>query len=125
MRSEYVELLEILLAVFDEARGIAVDGAPLPEIDRVIRARIAEAGYPGQPTHPVCHGVGARAHEPPYAHQAGAGTIRSGMVLALEPAIFWPGGGGLRLEDNFLVTGDGNEKLCSVADDFRLLEVGR
>ena len=125
LRSEYVELLEILLAVFDEARGIAVDGAPLPEIDRVIRARIAEAGYPGQPTHPVCHGVGARAHEPPYAHQAGAGPIRSGMVLALEPAIFWPGGGGLRLEDNFLVTGDGNEKLCSVADDFRLLEVGR
>jgi Xaa-Pro aminopeptidase len=47
------------------------------------------------------------------------------MVLALEPAIFWPGGGGLRLEDNFLVNGAQNEKLCSVADDFRLLEVGR
>ena len=39
---------------------------------------IAEAGYPGQPTHPICHGVGARAHEPPYAHQAGGGDDRGG-----------------------------------------------
>ena len=34
---------------------------------------IASIGYPGQPSHPICHGVGARAHEPPYAHQAGGG----------------------------------------------------
>jgi len=65
------------------------------------RSRIAAGGYPGQPSHPICHGVGARAHEPPYAHQAGTGTIRKGMVLAIEPGIYWPGGGGLRLEDNF------------------------
>jgi Xaa-Pro aminopeptidase len=57
--------------------------------------------------------VGARAHEPPYAHQAGKGTIKKGMVLAIEPGIYWPGGGGLRLEDNFLITDEGNEKLCS------------
>ena len=121
LRGEYVELLEILLSVFEEARAFAVDGASLPELDRLVRARIAAAGYPGQPTHPVCHGVGARAHEPPYAHQAGTGTIRSGMVLAIEPAIYWPGGGGLRLEDNFLIGAGGNEKLCSFPDDFRLL----
>jgi Xaa-Pro aminopeptidase len=65
--------------------------------------------------------VGARAHEPPYAHQAGAGTIRKGMVFAIEPGIYWEGGGGLRLEDNFLITADGNEKLCSFPDDFRTL----
>ena len=37
---------------------------------------IDAAGYPGQPSHPICHGIGARAHEPPYAHQAGGGEIR-------------------------------------------------
>ena len=42
------------------------------------------------------------------------------MVLAIEPGIYWPGGGGLRLEDNFLITETGNEKLCSYPDDFRL-----
>jgi Xaa-Pro aminopeptidase len=92
------------------------DGAGLPELDRVIRAGIAEAGYPGQPSHPVAHGVGARAHEPPYAHQAGSGTIRKGMVLAIEPGIYWEGGGGLRVEDNWLVTDDEPEKLCPFPD---------
>jgi Xaa-Pro aminopeptidase len=42
------------------------------------------------------------------------------MVLAIEPGIYWPGGGGLRLEDNFLITETGNEKLCTDPDDFRL-----
>jgi len=121
LTKEYHLLLDLLLKVFNEAASFARDGAPLPELDRLIRSRIAEGGYPGQPSHPVCHGVGARAHEPPYAHQAGTGTIRKNMVLAIEPGIYWPGGGGLRLEDNFLITETGNEKLCSFPDDFRLV----
>jgi Xaa-Pro aminopeptidase len=60
--------------------------------------------------------VGARAHEPPYAHQAGGGTIEEGMVLAIEPGIYWDGGGGLRVEDNFLVTAGGAEKLSPFPD---------
>src|SRR5437762_5725033 len=109
----YEELLELLLGVFEAARAHCRDGADLPELDRLVRDRIAEGGYPGQPSHPVCHGVGARAHEFPYAHQAGGGTIKKGMVLAIEPGIYWPQGGGLRLEDNFWITQKGNEKLCS------------
>jgi len=119
---EYNKLLDQLLAVFNEAAAFAKHGAGLPDLDRLVRARITEAGYPGQPSHPICHGVGARAHEPPYAHQASTGTIHEGMVLAIEPAVYWPGGGGLRLEDNFWITGSGNEKLCSFPDDFRVLQ---
>lgn len=122
---EYHRLLDLLLKVFDEAVRYAKDGASFPELDRLVRARVAEGGYPGQPSHPICHGVGARAHEPPYAHQAGTGTIRKGMVLAIEPGIYWPGGGGLRLEDNFWITGTGNEKLCSYPDDFRRVQTAR
>ena len=121
LSKKYDQLLELLLKVFNEASIYARDGASFPELDRLVRRRIAEGGYPGQPSHPIAHGVGARAHEPPYAHQAGGGTIRKGMVLAIEPGIYWPGGGGLRLEDNFWITGDGNEKLCSFPDDFRVL----
>jgi len=117
---EYNQLLDLLLNVFNEAIDYARDGADFPGLDRLIRARIADGGYPGQPSHPICHGVGARAHEFPYAHQAGTGTIKRGMVLAIEPGIYWPGGGGLRLEDNFLITDEGNEKLCTYPDDFRL-----
>jgi Xaa-Pro dipeptidase len=121
LTKKYEQLLELLLKIFNEAAAYARDGASLPELDRLIRRRIAEGGYPGQPSHPVAHGVGARAHEPPYAHQAGSGIIRKGMVLAIEPGIYWPGGGGLRLEDNFWITASGNEKLCSFPDDFRVL----
>jgi Xaa-Pro aminopeptidase len=117
---EYHKLLDLLLSVFNEAITFARDGASFPELDRLIRTRIADGGYPGQPSHAICHGVGARAHEFPYAHQAGKGTIAKGMVLAIEPGVYWPGGGGLRLEDNFLITDGGNEKLCSYPDDFRL-----
>src|ERR1700736_2077906 len=120
LKPDYHKLLDLLLKVFNDAVSFARHGASFPALDKLIRARIAEGGYPGQPSHPICHGVGARAHEFPYAHQAGGGTIRKNMVLAIEPGVYWPGGGGLRLEDNFLITETGNEKLCSYPDDFRL-----
>ncbi|HXV56880.1 MAG TPA: Xaa-Pro peptidase family protein [Gaiellaceae bacterium] len=115
----YDELLDRLLAVYRAAVDHLRPGASLAELDRLVRDGLAEAGYPGQPSHPVAHGVGARAHEPPYAHQAGGGTIEEGMVLAVEPGAYWEGGGGLRLEDNFLVTAGGAEQLSSYPDDFR------
>src|SRR5690349_10739120 len=115
----YDELLDALLGVYTRALEHCRPGASLAALDRLIRDGIAAARYPGQPTHPIAHGVGARAHEPPYAHQAGAGTIEEGMVLAIEPGAYWDGGGGLRVEDNFLITADGPEKLSSYPDDFR------
>jgi Xaa-Pro aminopeptidase len=122
---EYHKLLDLLLKVFNEGVAYAREGADFPELDRLIRRRIAEGGYTGQPSHPICHGVGARAHEFPYAHQAGTGMMKKGMVLAIEPGIYWPGGGGLRVEDNFLITDSGNEKLCTYPDDFRLAQSAR
>jgi Xaa-Pro aminopeptidase len=119
LTAEYDRLLDQLLKIFGDAVGCVRHGAPLGEIDRIIRKGIDAAGYPGQPSHPVAHGVGARAHEAPYSHQAAPGEMREGMVLAIEPGVYWEGGGGLRLEDNFLVTRGGCEKLCSYADDFR------
>ncbi len=116
LRDDYVELERQLLGVYEQALEHCRAGASLAELDRAVRDGIAEAGYPGQPSHPVAHGVGARAHEPPYAHQAGGGTLEEGMVLAIEPGIYWEGGGGLRVEDNFLVTADGVEKLSSFPD---------
>jgi len=112
----YRELEEKLMAVYDDAIAFARPGASLAECDRRIRAGIDAMGFAGQPSHPIAHGVGARAHEPPYAHQAGSGEIREGMVLAIEPGCYIDGGGGLRVEDNFLVTADGAEKLSPFPD---------
>jgi Xaa-Pro aminopeptidase len=116
LRDDYAELERSLMAVYQWALDFIRPGALMEELDRRVREMLAEAGYPGQPTHPICHGVGARAHEPPYPHQAGGGEFEDGMVLAVEPGAYWPGGGGLRVEDNFLVTADGVEKLSPFPD---------
>jgi Xaa-Pro aminopeptidase len=109
LKSEYAELEARLMEIYGEALDSIRPGAPMAELDRQVREQL-------QPTHPICHGVGARAHEPPYPHQAGGGEFAEGMVLAVEPGVYWPGGGGLRVEDNFLVTADGVEKLSSFPD---------
>ena len=119
LNDEYSRLLDLLLSTMQEAADYARPGASLAELDRLIRVRLAEGGYPGQPSHPVAHGVGARAHEPPFAHQAAGGTIQAGMVLAIEPGAYWKGGGGLRVEDNFWINEDKTEQLCPYPDDFR------
>jgi Xaa-Pro aminopeptidase len=116
LREDYRELEAGLLDVYGRAVAHCVPGASLAELDLLVRDGIDELGYPEQPTHPICHGVGARAHEPPYAHQAGGGTVTEGMVLAIEPGCYWAGGGGLRVEDNFLITADGAEKLSGFPD---------
>jgi Xaa-Pro aminopeptidase len=116
LKPRYAELLDLLTAVYDDAVAFCTPGASFAELDRRIREGISAAGYPGQPSHPICHGIGARAHEPPYAHQAGGGEIGENMVLAIEPGMYWPEGGGLRLEDNFLITADGPEKLSPFPD---------
>lgn len=117
--ARYDELLDALLGVYGAAVEHCRPGASLAELDVIVRRGLADVGYAGQPSHPIAHGVGARAHEPPYAHQAGTGTIEEGMVLAIEPGVYWEEGGGLRVEDNFLITATGAEKLSSYPDDFR------
>ena len=116
LRPDYAELEERLTHVYTCALHMCTHGRSMAELDTSVREGLAEMGYPGQPSHPICHGVGARAHEPPYPHQAGGGTFEAGMVLAVEPGVYWEGGGGLRLEDNFLITSGGAEKLSSFPD---------
>jgi len=113
---EYGELERGLMDVYLDAVEFVRPGASFAELDRRIREGITGIGFPGQPSHPICHGVGARAHEPPYAHQAGGGEMVAGMVLAIEPGCYIDGGGGLRVEDNFLVTETGAEKLSPFPD---------
>ncbi|MGH3003573.1 MAG: M24 family metallopeptidase, partial [Gaiellaceae bacterium] len=116
LRADYVELEQRLLEVYGRAVDHCRPGASLAELDRLVRAGIDAMGFRGQPSHPIAHGVGARAHEPPYAHQAGGGELAEVMVLAIEPGCYLEGGGGLRVEDNFLITSGGAQKLSAFPD---------
>src|SRR5438094_7574891 len=66
-----------LLKIFSDGIACVREGAPLGDIDRILRKGIAAAGYPGQPSHPVAHGVGARAHEPPYRSEEHTSELQS------------------------------------------------
>ena len=111
LKPEYAELEEQLMHAYGAALDFIRPGASMAELDVLVRDAI-----PPGPSHPICHGVGARAHEPPYPHQAAGGAFEQGMVLAVEPGVYWAGGGGLRVEDNFLVTADRVEKLSAFPD---------
>ncbi len=116
LKADYAELEEQLMAVYTATLGLCTPSSSMAELDRFVRASLDDLGFKGQPSHPICHGVGARAHEPPYPHQAGGGAFEANMVLAVEPGVYWAGGGGLRVEDNFLVTAGGLEKLSAFPD---------
>ena len=74
-----------LLDVYGQAIAHCRPGASLAELDRLVRDGIAEAGYPGQPSHPVCH-ASVRERTAALRHQAGGGTIEERMVLAISRA---------------------------------------
>ena len=116
LKPEYAELEERLVGVYTSTLHMCTPAQPMADLDREARRMLTDMGYPDQPTHPICHGIGARAHEPPYPHQAGEGVFEEGMELAVEPGVYWEGGGGLRVEDNFLVTADGPQKLSAFPD---------
>src|SRR5258705_6246627 len=80
----YNALLDQLLTVFNDAIASVHDGAPMSDIDRIIRKGIDAAGYPGQPSHPGGHRGGVRAHETAYLHQLTPWKMQTGIARGLE-----------------------------------------
>jgi Xaa-Pro dipeptidase len=85
-------------------------GVVCKDIDQKIRQFIADAGYPVYPHH-TGHGVGVSGHEAPRIVPYSEEVLQPGMVIMLEPGIYFPGQTGVRLEDGLLVTSDGAEIL--------------
>jgi Xaa-Pro aminopeptidase len=83
-------------------------GASTVAVDRAARAVVEDAGYGEAFTHGLGHGVGLVIHEPPWlsASEAAAGTLAGRSTLTVEPGIYLPGRGGVRIEDTVDVAGD-------------------
>jgi Xaa-Pro dipeptidase len=107
------ELEKVRVAVREVLRrGVAAvrPGLAARDLDRLMRTAIADAGYPVYPHHSG-HGVGVTYHEEPRIVPYNELALEAGMVIALEPGIYLPDVGGVRLEDVVLVTADGCEVL--------------
>ncbi len=86
-------------------------GVPIKDVDQAARGWIAQNGYEGRFTHSLGHGIGLEIHESPRISNLTSGVLEEGMVVTIEPGIYLPGVGGVRLEDSIIITQEGYENL--------------
>jgi Xaa-Pro aminopeptidase len=113
--------LERIYGVVLKAQQAAIDairpGALMSEVDEVARATIAQAGYGQYFGHGLGHGIGLEIHESPRLAADQSRPLKAGMIITIEPGIYVPGWGGVRIEDDVLVTKDGHRVLSSLPRD--------
>ncbi len=97
-------------------------GAACREIDKIARDHIEAEGYGENFGHGLGHGVGLEIHEGPRLSKKSDEALKAGNVVTVEPGIYIPGWGGIRIEDMVVVTEDGCDVLTSAVK--RLVEVG-
>jgi Xaa-Pro aminopeptidase len=107
------ELYEVVIKAQKAAISSTRPGAAAKNVDAEARAVIADAGFGDFFGHGLGHGFGLEIHEAPYLKASSEAVLQAGMVVTIEPGIYIPGWGGVRLEDDVLVTDEGCEVLSA------------
>ncbi len=97
-------------------------GATGQDVDRATREVIEDAGYGDYFIHRTGHGLGVEGHEPPFMMEANTEPLIPGNVFTVEPGIYLPGRGGVRIEDDIVITEDGYRSLTTMTRE--LITVG-
>jgi Xaa-Pro aminopeptidase len=116
-RHAYESVLEAQLASIDAAKP----GAAVGEVDAAGRKVLKKAGLGRYFTHSTGHGVGLEIHESPRIAAGQKEALRPGMVITIEPGVYFPGKWGIRIEDMVVVTETGSEVLTPTKKDFLAL----
>ncbi len=117
-----VQIYDVVLAANQAGRLVARPGVTAQAVDRAARDVIARAGYAQYFVHRTGHGLGLEGHEPPYIVEGNLEPLQVGMTFTVEPGIYLPGLGGVRIEDDVVITATGCDTLTSLSRE--LVEVG-
>ncbi|MCF6238254.1 MAG: Xaa-Pro peptidase family protein [Candidatus Marinimicrobia bacterium] len=112
-------IYDTVLEAHDCALAAVAPGVALNELDRLARDHIGSCGYGDYFGHGLGHGVGLEVHEAPVVSPRSKAVAEEGMVFTVEPGIYVPGVGGVRIEDMVLVTADGHQILTKIPKMFR------
>ncbi len=115
------EVYALVDAAAAAGRAALRPGVPTSAIDAAARDVVVEAGYGEQFVHPVGHGVGLVIHEAPAMSASATATLEAGMTVTVEPGVYLPGRGGVRIEDLLVVTDSGAEPLTASTRDLVVL----
>jgi len=111
------EIYGIVKSAHDMAMEAVKPGVSLKSLDDIARGYIADKGYGDYFGHGLGHGVGLEVHEKPVVSFRSDKSAEEGMVFTIEPGIYIPGWGGVRIEDTVVVTGYGCRLLTTVPKD--------
>ncbi|MBL9001176.1 MAG: aminopeptidase P family protein [Phycisphaerae bacterium] len=109
------EIYQITLDAKEHAAAALAPGRTTKEIDAIARDYITKHGYGKEFGHGLGHGLGFNGHEDPrITHMAPPAELQPGHVVTIEPGIYLPGVGGVRIEDDYVITGKGAKNLCTL-----------
>lgn len=117
----FEEIYRITLSAQQHALSAIRPGVRCREVDAVARTLIADAGYGASFGHGLGHGVGIEIHESPRLNKESEVVLEAGMVVTVEPGIYLPGRGGVRIEDLVVVTEDGCRILSQTPKQLKVL----
>ncbi len=104
-------------------RATARPGLAAGGVDDATRGEIIKAGLADYFTHRTGHGLGLEVHEEPYIRAGNDAILDVGMTFTIEPGVYLNGLGGIRIEDDMLITANGCESLSTLPRDFQILPV--
>ncbi len=117
--SRIKQAYKVVLEAQETAIRFLRPGVTTLQADRVARDVIERAGFGKEFGHGLGHGIGRDIHELPFMRKIGGEEeLRPGMILTVEPGIYLPGEGGVRIEDNVLITHSGREVLSTLDRTF-------
>jgi Xaa-Pro aminopeptidase len=118
---EFEKIYQIVKNAQEASIKAVRSGISAGSLDKVARDYIAKAGYKKEFGHSLGHGVGLEVHEYPAIKSGGRFRIKENMIFTIEPGIYIPNSGGIRIEDMVLVTGDGVEVLTESSKEIIII----